>query len=119
MLGAESDRRAAPMLYELRIYEILPGRTDAIMRRFAHHTMGIFARLDIEVVGFWQEVVGRSDRLVYVTRFEDMADREAKWLAFQSDPEWQQVKADTEADAPIVARVINSFMVPTPFSPLQ
>ena len=50
------------MLYELRVYEILPGRMDAIMARFSQHTMRIFERLDIEVVGFWQEVVGRSDR---------------------------------------------------------
>ena len=74
------------MLYELRIYEILPGRMDAIMARFSNHTMRIFERLDIEVVGFWQEVVGRSDRLVYITRFDSQADREAKWTAFQSDP---------------------------------
>ena len=107
------------MLYELRIYEILPGRMDAIMNRFSQHTMRIFERLDIEVVGFWQEVVGRSDRLVYITRFENQADREAKWTAFQSDPEWQRVRAETEASGQIVARVINSYMTPTGFSPLQ
>ena len=88
------------MLYELRVYEILPGRMDAIMARFSQHTMRIFERLDIEVVGFWQEVVGRSDRLVYITRFASQADREAKWTAFQSDPEWQRVRAETEVQRP-------------------
>jgi len=107
------------MLYELRIYEILPGRMDAIMARFSQHTMRVFERLDIEVVGFWQEVVGRSDRLVYITRFDSQADREAKWTAFQSDPEWLQVRAETEASGQIVARVINSYMTPTGFSPMQ
>ena len=100
------------MLYELRIYEILPGRMDAIMNRFSQHTMRIFERLDIEVVG-------RSDRLVYITRFDSQADREAKWTAFQSDPEWLQVRAATEASGQIVARVINSYMTPTGFSPMQ
>ena len=36
--------------------------------------------------GSGREVVGRSDRLVYITRFDSQADREAKWTAFQSDP---------------------------------
>ena len=108
------------MLYELRVYEILPGRMDAIMARFSQHTMRIFERLDIEVVGFWQEVVGRSDRLVYITRFASQADREAKWTAFQSDPEWQRVrKPKPKSSGQIVARVINSYMTPTAFSPLQ
>lgn len=116
---AHISRETPPMLYELRIYEILPGRMDAIMNRFSQHTMRIFERLDIEVVGFWQEVVGRSDRLVYITRFESQADREAKWTAFQSDPEWQRVRAETEASGQIVSRVINSYMTPTGFSPMQ
>ena len=107
------------MFYELRIYEIIPGRMDAINARFANHTMKIFARMGIEVVGFWQETVGQSDRLIYITRFKDMADRETKWAAFVSDPEWKRVKTETEADGPIVARVISSFMTPTPYSPMK
>lgn len=106
------------MLYELRIYEIPPGKLDAILARFANHTMAIFKRYDIEVVGFWQEVVGRNDRIVYITRFADAADREAKWGAFQGDAEWQRVRTETEADGPIVARVINSFLKPVDFSPM-
>ena len=74
------------MLYELRIYEILPGRMPVIDARFREHTLGFFARHGVEVVGFWHEVVGRSDRLVYLTRFADMADRERKWGSFINDP---------------------------------
>ena len=74
------------MLYELRIYEILPGKMPVIDARFREHTLGFFERHGVEVVGFWHEVVGRSDRLVYLTRFADMADRERKWGAFISDP---------------------------------
>lgn len=107
------------VLYELRIYEIPPGCMARILSRFANHTMAIFKRFDIEVVGFWQEEVGRNDRLVYITRFADSADRDSKWSAFQDDPEWQRVKLETEADGPIVTRVLNSYMKPVPFSPLQ
>ena len=107
------------MLYELRIYEIPPGKLDDILSRFANHTMSIFKRYDIEVVGFWQEVVGRNDRIVYITRFVDAADRETKWAALQGDAEWQRVRAETESNGPIVARVINSFLKPVDFSPMS
>ena len=107
------------MIYELRIYEIVPGRMAAIHERFANHTMRIFERMGIEVVGFWQEVVGRSHRIVYITRFADMGEHAAKWQAFAADPEWREVKGSTEADGPIVARVISSFMTPTAYSPMQ
>lgn len=106
------------MLYELRIYEILPGRMPVIDARFREHTLGFFERHGVEVVGFWHEVVGRSDRLVYLTRFADMADRERKWGAFINDSEWLQLRADTEADGQIVARIHNRFLEPTDYSPL-
>jgi hypothetical protein len=105
------------MLYELRVYEILPGRMPAIDARFREHTLGLFKRHDIGVVGFWHEVVGSSDRLVYITRFDDMADRERKWNAFVADPDWQRVRSQTEADGPIVRCVTNRFLAPTEYSP--
>lgn len=105
------------MLYELRMYEIMPGRMAEIDARFREHTTMFFARHGVEVVGFWHEMVGSSDRLVYITVFDDMADREQKWGAFISDPDWQQIRQQTEADGPLVRRVINRFLIPTDYSP--
>ncbi len=47
-----------------------------------------------------------------------MADRERKWSAFMADADWQRVRSETEADGPIVSRVINRFLAPTAYSPL-
>ena len=96
----------------------VPAGMPVIDARFREHTLGFFERHGVEVVGFWHEVVGRSDRLVYLTRFADMADRERKWGSFISDPEWLQLRADTEADGQIVARIHNRFLEPTDYSPL-
>ncbi len=46
-----------------------------------------------------------------------MADREAKWSKFQAYTGWHQVRAESEADGPIVAVVENAFMRLTPYSP--
>ena len=105
------------MLYESRVYYTVPGRLAALNARFADHTMGFFRKHGIGMLGFWTDEIGISNRLTYILTFDSMADREAKWAAFQADPGWQQVRSQTEADGPIVAQVVNSFMRLTPYSP--
>ena len=105
------------MLYEARIYTTVPGKLPAINDRFAKHTMGIFKNHGIGMLGFWTAEIGTSNQLTYILVFDSMADREMKWTAFQADPAWHQVRAETEAAGPIVDHVVNAFMRLTPYSP--
>ena len=107
------------MIYELRSYEIVPGRMPAMHARFQNHTLGIFRRHGIEVVGFWEAIIGTSNVLHYVLRFDDLAHRERAWAAFLADPEWHRVRAESERDGPIVARIRNEIWRPAPYSPMQ
>lgn len=105
------------MLYESRVYITVPGRLPALNDRFARHTMNFFKKHGIGMLGFWTDEIGASNQLTYILTFDSMADREAKWTAFQADPGWHKVRAETEASGPIVAQVLNAFMRPTPYSP--
>ncbi len=105
------------MLYELRIYYAVPGKLPALSDRFANHTCGFFKKHGIGMVGFWTEDVGVSHQLWYILSFQDMADREKRWSAFGSDPDWLKVRAQTDQAGPLVARVENSLMRLTPYSP--
>ena len=105
------------MLYELRIYKAMPGRLAALNDRFANYTLPFFKKHGMDAVGFWTDEIGTSDQITYILSFEDMGDREAKWLSFQADPGWQQARAETEKDGPLVDRVRNTFMRLTPYSP--
>jgi hypothetical protein len=107
------------MIYEWRAYYIMPGRMPDIQKRFADHTMRLFAKHGIKVVGFWQPVIGESNELVYMCAYEDLAARETAWASFMSDPEWQAVRKDSEINGPLVERFVNKIFRPTPFSPLQ
>jgi hypothetical protein len=106
------------VLYEYRRYEAMPGRLPDLHRRFREITLGLWERHGIEQVGFWEASVGVTNELHYLLRWQDMADREAKWAAFQADPEWHQARAKTEANGPIVRRVENAFWAPTDYSKL-
>jgi hypothetical protein len=97
------------MLYELRIYTMYEGRTDAIRTRFADHTLGIFERMGMKVVDFWMDASGQP-KLYYVMEFTDAVERQRLWDQFRQDPEWVEVKRKSEESGPIVENVEEIFM---------
>lgn len=108
------------MIYEMRIYRCVPGRLPALLQRFETVTLGLWKQRGIEPVGFWTTEVGDSNLdLTYLLRWTSMAEREEKWTAFATDPEWLQKRAESERDGPIVANIVNSFLRPTAFSALK
>ena len=108
------------MLYELRIYDCAPGRLPALLNRFENTTLNIWQRMGIRQAGFWTTVIGESNhQLIYLLQWESLAEREEKWTAFMADPEWQQKRAESEKDAPIVANVSSQIITPTAFSSVQ
>lgn len=105
------------MLYELRIYECVPGRLPDLLNRFDKITTKLWEKHGIKQGGFWTTVIGEFNQtLYYFVVWELLADRERKWNAFQADPEWHKARAQTEANGPIVANVKNFILTPTAFS---
>lgn len=108
------------MIYELRIYHCLPGRLPALLKRFETTTIKIWERHGIRQAGFWTVMVGEnSNDLVYLLKWRSLAEREKRWGAFATDPEWITKRAESEKDGPIVASVSNSFLTPTAFSSVK
>ena len=108
------------MIYEYRVYEALPGKLPEIHARFRNHTVKLFEKHGFQNIGYWTAHVGDySDRLIYIVAFENVEARERAWAGFRSDPEWHRVVAESEANGPIVARVFNTLLTPTDYSPLQ
>lgn len=107
------------MIHELRVYEAMPGKLPALHRRFRDVTLRLFERHGLKVVGFWDVVIGTSNQLVYMLEFEDLGQRERAWQAFLADAEWQEARAASEKDGPLVARITNTILRPTNYSPLK
>ena len=108
------------MIYEYRVYEAVPGKLEEVHARFRDHTVKIFERCGMKNVGYWTADVGGSNHsLYYIIAFQDHAQRARAWAAFRKDPEWLAVKAETEANGPIVTKVFNRILAPTDYSPMQ
>ncbi|MFC3075052.1 NIPSNAP family protein [Shinella pollutisoli] len=108
------------MIVELRVYHCAPTRLPALLERFRSTTLTFFERYGIRQIGFWTTVVGTDNHaLTYLLQWDSMAEREERWSAFQSDPDWIAARTESEREKPIVVRVENSFLAPTDFSALR
>ena len=108
------------MIYELREYEPAPGKLAALNERFAKHTVDLFKKHGMGVVGFWTEEIGNAGTLVYMLSYQDLAAREKAWAGFGSDPEWQRIRAETDREhGPMVASIKSRIMRPTAYSAMQ
>jgi NIPSNAP len=108
------------MIYELRVYQPVPGQMAKLLARFRDHLLPIWEKHNIRPVGFWTTLVGESStEVTYILSWESLADRETGWTAFQNDPAWHKVRDDTERDGPIVASISNQILTPTSFSALK
>ena len=109
------------MIYELRTYTAMPGRREAVLARFREHTMRIFPRHGIEVIGFWVPEIGPGTQreLLYICAYADLGARQKAWESFRADPEWTAVRNETEKDGPIVSEVDVKILKPVDFSPIK
>ena len=107
------------MLYELRVYDTVVGKLAALNERFDKITNAYFEKYGMKVVGYWTDEVGLSNRLTYMLAFEDEGHREKAWAAFRADPDRIKAFAETEKDGPLVAKVSNTLLRPTAYSPMK
>jgi hypothetical protein len=104
-------------VYELRVYDAMPGKLPALHDRFANHTMQLFKKHGMDNVAYWTEDIGTSNRLVYMLGYPDLGAREKSWNAFQADPAWQQARAESEKNGPLVRVSRHTILRLTPYSP--
>ncbi|GAA2103081.1 hypothetical protein GCM10009841_20030 [Microlunatus panaciterrae] len=89
--------------------------------RFRDHTLRIFRKHNMEPLAFFSPTDGANteDTLIYLLGFESREAAEAAWTAFRADPEWQQVKAASEANGTVVEKTESVFLTAAPYSPMS
>lgn len=105
-------------IYELRSYESANERLywNKVEMFNEGGEIDIFDRLGFNAV-FYGEVVGgaRMPNLMYMTTFENKADRDAHWNAFRDDQAWKKLSADPKYRKN-VSRNETIFLRPTAYS---
>ena len=112
---------ASHHVYELRLYHVNEGKMDALIARFGDHTDAIFKRHNMKSIGYWrpEDAPYSQNLFVYVLEHPSREEARKNWAAFQADPEWKKVKADSEINGPLAEHIDSYFMDPTSFSALK
>jgi hypothetical protein len=117
-----ADAPAAGRVFEIRTYHTLPGRLDALHKRFREHTMKMFEKHGMKNVAYWtfEDSPARENTLIYVISHPSREAAKENWAAFGNDPEWKAIAAASEADGgKIVEKVESVFVDATDYSPLK
>src|SRR4030095_3138920 len=89
LCAARGDEKVDTRVFELRTYTATPGKIDALHARFRDHTLGLFDKHHMTVIGFWRPTDDRQAerRLCYLLAFSSQEAATASWKAFHADPE--------------------------------
>jgi hypothetical protein len=108
--------------FEIRTYIAAPGKLEELHARFRNHTMKLFKKHGMEVVGFWgptDKEKGAENTLVYVMAFASHEARNKAWLAFGSDPEWKKAREESEKNGRLTEKVESVILMATDYSPVK
>lgn len=116
-----ASQSTSSKVYELRMYSAGEGKLDALNARFRDNTDRIFKRHHMKAVGYWLPTEGEKmgNTFIYILEHPSREDAKKNWAEFNADPEWQKVKAASEANGKLVLKVDSTFMAPTDYSPIK
>ena len=122
--GAQAGGAASGGRYfEMRTYHVADGKMEALHDRFRQHTNRLFKKHGIDMVGYWTVSAkpgeGAKNTLVFILAYPSKDEQPKRWNAFANDPEWVKAKNESERDGPLVAKVEQSFLAPTDYSPVK
>jgi hypothetical protein len=100
------------VIFELRIYDIVPSRKSDLYCRFERGALRLIDRHAIRLLDMWEPCDGR-ERLFSLYEFADANAREEAWRRFRADPEWMELKTRTEAQGPLLSNY-QSWLVQRP-----
>ena len=108
-------------VFELRTYTAPDGKLADLHARFRDHTMRIFKKHGIENIVYFapQDAPLSQNTLIYVISHDSREQAKKNWAAFQADPEWVKVAADSQVNGRIVSKVESVFLDATDYSPIK
>src|SRR5712672_423754 len=104
---AKGDEKVDTRVFELRTYTAAPGKIDALHARFRDHTVRLFEKHRMTVIGFWRPTDEEQAKrqLVYLLAFPSQEAAVKSWKDFSADPEWAAAKEISEKDGPLVDEI--------------
>jgi hypothetical protein len=113
-LRSVRGRAEGNQLYELRTYDVLPGR----LAEYMNYVSGAIEDREKRSpnFGFWSLTEGNPDKFLHLWAYRDFNHRLEVRRGALTDPSWQKYLSQAQ---PIIRRQRSVLMIPTAFSPLK
>jgi NIPSNAP len=121
-LGQTTTASAATgRVFEIRTYTAEPGKLEALHARFRDHTLDIFKKHNMTSVAYFAptDAPVSQNTLTYILSFPSRDAATKAWAEFRTDPEWQKVSKESEANGKLVTNVDSVFAQATDYSPMK
>ncbi len=118
----KSSSSAKPRCFEWRTYTAGPGKLDDLLARFRNHTVKLFEKHGMTNIGYWvpvDEKSGAGTTLTYILAHESQEAGAESFKNFRADPEWVEVKKNSETNGVLATKVVSEYMTPTDFSAIK
>lgn len=104
------------MIYEERIYTILPGKIQEYLKNYEE--LGLPAQQEVlgTLVGFWHTEIGELNKVIHIWGYDSLDDRLARRAALAEHPDWP---AYLEVALPLIVEQENCVLIPASFSPAR
>lgn len=103
------------MIFEMRTYQIQPGKAGEFLRIYQDNGLHIITRY-ARLIGCWTKESGVLNSVVFVWAYEDMGHRTAQRAKMAQDTEWN---AFVPSILPYLVHQESVFLNPVAFSPLN
>ena len=108
--------------FEIRTYYAAPGKLEELHARFRDHTVKLFKKHGMQIVGFWgptDKETGSENKLIYILAYPSREAREQAWKTFGADPDWQAARKKSEENGRLVEKVDSVFLMSTDYAPVK
>ncbi len=103
------------MIYEMRIYTVLPGKVGELNNLFEKEGLPVINDYS-KLVGWWSTEVGPLNQVVHLWAYNDAGHREQVRAAQNADPRLQAYRPKVLA---LLVNQTNMLLTPSNFSPLK
>lgn len=105
------------MVVDMRIYTVKPGRVGDFVEMYKTYAWPLQIKYQGRCLGWYIGQEGQLNQVVQLWAYESQADREARRIEMNKDPEWKAY-LKRMGESGLLLHTENRFLTPTDFSPV-